>query len=304
MFPSPLPQETHAAEFMEISIPSTTTTSSTLGKRKRTTTRPAPPPPRRPPPPPPHGGEEGGVKRQKPLLPRLEVGQGVSVLRVPESPLTFSIDEPGRSPAVASPATQAVREMLGGLGYLGDVGRVLRRSPRLSPKGLSRVVLPVPPPPSALAVSGGNKSAGKKSGGKKSGGTKKGKGKGKGRATWTEEEEVLLVEALEMYGRDWQACVAHLKSRKSASLRSHCQKLFLKCYRDNKALPDAVRASGEGYTLSGKTLNTESFAAKQYLGTSRCNKKAAGTDQYTRWPTLSREEVIRRNLVGEADVAK
>lgn len=36
-------------------------------------------------------------------------------------------------------------------------------------------------------------------------------------------------------------------------------------YRDDKPLPDKVKESGEGYTLSGKPLDVTSAAAKPYF---------------------------------------
>ncbi|KAI8341798.1 hypothetical protein BC941DRAFT_414490 [Chlamydoabsidia padenii] len=66
----------------------------------------------------------------------------------------------------------------------------------------------------------------------------------------------------------------HLGTRDSHSIRSHAQKHFIKLFRDNLPLPDKVKESGEGYTLSGKPLDPESAAAKSYL-----NRGALGTNK-------------------------
>ena len=95
--------------------------------------------------------------------------------------------------------------------------------------------------------------------------TEKAKKKTKPRQ-WTPIEEKLFLEALELYGRDWGKCVEHLKEydRPRQSFTSHAQKHFIKLYRDNLPLPLKVAESGEGYTLSGKPLDKDSAAARQY----------------------------------------
>ncbi|RKO89885.1 hypothetical protein BDK51DRAFT_46892 [Blyttiomyces helicus] len=59
--------------------------------------------------------------------------------------------------------------------------------------------------------------------------------------------------------------VAHIKTRNANAIRSYAQKYFIRLYRDNLPLPNKVRESGGGYTLSGKELDPESAAAKPYL---------------------------------------
>ncbi len=82
---------------------------------------------------------------------------------------------------------------------------------------------------------------------------------------WTAEENALFLEALDLHGRDWAACVAHLShSRDVNNFKSHAQKHFISLYRDGRPLPQKVRDSGEGYTLSGKPLDPYSAAARAY----------------------------------------
>jgi len=98
-------------------------------------------------------------------------------------------------------------------------------------------------------------------------GRRKRKDIGKTRAvprSWTEEEERLFREALELHGRTWQKCAEHVGTRDSKSFTSHAQKYFIKLCLQGKALPRAVEASGEGYTLSGKPLDPNSATAMQY----------------------------------------
>ncbi|CAO3643170.1 unnamed protein product [Cunninghamella echinulata] len=82
---------------------------------------------------------------------------------------------------------------------------------------------------------------------------------------YTDAEEVLFLEGLSLYGRNWADLAKHIGTRESHSVRSHAQKHFIKLYRDNLPLPDKVKESGEGYTLSGKPLDPNSAAAKPYL---------------------------------------
>ncbi|CAO3588140.1 unnamed protein product [Absidia cylindrospora] len=82
---------------------------------------------------------------------------------------------------------------------------------------------------------------------------------------YTDEEEVLFLSGMNAYGRNWNELSRHMGTRDPHSIRSHAQKHFIKLYRDNLPLPDKVRESGEGFTLSGKPLDPESAAAKPYL---------------------------------------
>lgn len=90
-----------------------------------------------------------------------------------------------------------------------------------------------------------------------------GKERQKARA-WTDEEERLFVEALELYGRDWKKCAEHVGTRDAKSFTSHAQKYFIKqCLAGNK-LPAKVEETGKGFTLSGKLLDPFSAAARAY----------------------------------------
>ncbi|KAK9816984.1 hypothetical protein WJX72_007805 [[Myrmecia] bisecta] len=81
---------------------------------------------------------------------------------------------------------------------------------------------------------------------------------------WSEEEEKLFLEALELHGRNWKACAAHVGTRDARAFTSHAQKYFIKMCLAGKRLPAKVAESGEGYTLSGKPLDPNSAAAKAY----------------------------------------
>ncbi|CAO3600185.1 unnamed protein product [Absidia cylindrospora] len=89
---------------------------------------------------------------------------------------------------------------------------------------------------------------------------------------YSEDEEKLFLEGLDTYGRNWSDLAKHMGTRDSNSIRSHAQKHFIKLYRDNLPLPDKVKESGDGFTLSGKPLDPDSAAAKSYL-----NRAALGT---------------------------
>ncbi|CAO3668826.1 unnamed protein product [Umbelopsis vinacea] len=83
--------------------------------------------------------------------------------------------------------------------------------------------------------------------------------------TYDDDEEARFLEGLELYGREWSKLAAHIATRDPNSIRSHAQKHFIKLFRDNVPLPEKVRATGLGYTLSGKELDPNSAAAKPYL---------------------------------------
>ncbi|KAJ2786184.1 hypothetical protein H4R18_000031 [Coemansia javaensis] len=82
---------------------------------------------------------------------------------------------------------------------------------------------------------------------------------------YTEDEELKFREGLELHGRSWSRISEHVVTRDAKSIRSHAQKYFIKLFRDKAPLPDKVRESGEGYTLSGRPLDPNSAAARPYL---------------------------------------
>ena len=45
---------------------------------------------------------------------------------------------------------------------------------------------------------------------------------------WTDEEHGLFLEALLIYGKDWDKIEEHIGTRDAAHARSHAQKFFLK----------------------------------------------------------------------------
>eukprot|EP01135_Chromosphaera_perkinsii_P000566 Nk52_evm28s123 gene=Nk52_evmTU28s123 len=81
---------------------------------------------------------------------------------------------------------------------------------------------------------------------------------------WTEEEHVLFLEGLERYGRDWEGLAGFVGNRDKFACKSHAQKHFLKLYLTSSPLPEKVKESGDGFTLSGKPLDPESKALKAY----------------------------------------
>ena len=117
---------------------------------------------------------------------------------------------------------------------------------------------------------------------------------------WSEEEERLFGEALDLHGRDWKAAAAHVGTRDARAFTSHAQKYFIKlaiagkpcstkfwtfdsamhpvglAYHSavllhilqrciaGKPVPAKVAETGTGYTLSGKPLDPTSAAARAY----------------------------------------
>mmetsp|Transcript_18715 Transcript_18715/g.28688 ORF Transcript_18715/g.28688 Transcript_18715/m.28688 type:complete len:93 (+) Transcript_18715:238-516(+) len=43
---------------------------------------------------------------------------------------------------------------------------------------------------------------------------------------WSEEEHHLFLEALKLFGKDWEAIQGHVRSRNIKNIRSHAQKFF------------------------------------------------------------------------------
>lgn len=110
---------------------------------------------------------------------------------------------------------------------------------------------------------------------------------------WTDQEETLFLEALDLYGRDWKKCGEHLTTRDSRAVASHAQKFFIKLCIQGKPLPAKVAESGLGYTLSGKLLDPTSAAAKAYGFKPEFIEKLQGVELQT---ALSGLEVPKLDL--------
>jgi len=82
---------------------------------------------------------------------------------------------------------------------------------------------------------------------------------------WTEEEEKRFLQALDLYGRDWQKCAEYMGTRDANNFRSHAQKYFIRLYKQGLPVPPKVAESGQGHTLSGKPLDPNSAAARCYI---------------------------------------
>ncbi|XP_063934824.1 histone H2A deubiquitinase MYSM1-like isoform X2 [Zophobas morio] len=94
--------------------------------------------------------------------------------------------------------------------------------------------------------------------------------------SWSQEEQRLFLEGLELYGRDWEKLAQHVgNNRNKNSCKSHAQKYFIKLYLDQSPLPKKVQESGEGYTLSGKPLDPNSASLKAYSDGSAYRKEIA-----------------------------
>ncbi|KAK9867584.1 hypothetical protein WJX84_008166 [Apatococcus fuscideae] len=81
---------------------------------------------------------------------------------------------------------------------------------------------------------------------------------------WSDDEEKMFMEALDVHGRDWKAAAAYVGTRDARAFTSHAQKHFIKLCLAGKPLPPKVAETGLGYTLSGKPLDPNSAAAKAY----------------------------------------
>ncbi|KAI8988243.1 hypothetical protein BDF20DRAFT_854635 [Mycotypha africana] len=108
---------------------------------------------------------------------------------------------------------------------------------------------------------------------------------------YTDLEEQKFIEALELFGRDWTKVQTHVGTRDANSIRSHAQKHFIKLYRDQIPLPEKVRESGEGYTLSGNPLDPNSSAAQAYL------KRGAPKTNTTKKPPPAVEKIEDKKIV-------
>jgi hypothetical protein len=73
------------------------------------------------------------------------------------------------------------------------------------------------------------------------------------------------LEALDLYGRDWQRVTAHVGTRPATHIKSHAQKHFIMLAKRGVAVPPKVGESGWGHTIDGRRLDLNSSAARSYL---------------------------------------
>ncbi|KAJ3183409.1 hypothetical protein HDU87_006728 [Geranomyces variabilis] len=116
---------------------------------------------------------------------------------------------------------------------------------------------------------------------------------------WTEAEEKAFLEGLDLFGRDWKKLTNHIKTRLCDGVKSHAQKHFIHLWLAGQPLPDKVRESGNGHTLSGNPLNPESAAVRPYLKSSKranfqpeiatSESSGASADPSNGWPAHSRD---------------
>lgn len=68
-------------------------------------------------------------------------------------------------------------------------------------------------------------------------------------------------------------------NRDDAAIASHAQKHFVELWWANKPLPDKVKETGYGYTLSGEVLDPESPASLMYLNRGASNDEVMSDDR-------------------------
>eukprot|EP01083_Nonionella_stella_P230537 814783_1 len=96
------------------------------------------------------------------------------------------------------------------------------------------------------------------------------KKKRKKKRGWSEQEEILFREGLELYGRDWHKVSKHVgNNRNTAAIRSHAQIYLLRLLQNGTKLPNKILETGNGYTLSGKPLNKYSVVAMRHFNGSQ-----------------------------------
>ena len=57
---------------------------------------------------------------------------------------------------------------------------------------------------------------------------------------WSEAEEALFLEALDLFGRDWKAGAAHVATRDVRAFTSHAQKHFIRMCIAGQRVPHKV----------------------------------------------------------------
>eukprot|EP01084_Bolivina_argentea_P074823 135702_1 len=74
---------------------------------------------------------------------------------------------------------------------------------------------------------------------------------------WTNTEEEIFKRGLELYGRDWEgiSIMNGLDNISETFIIAHAQKHFIKLYKNGLPLPNKVKETGNGYTISGKPLD-------------------------------------------------
>ncbi|KAI8823672.1 uncharacterized protein EV422DRAFT_365269 [Fimicolochytrium jonesii] len=82
---------------------------------------------------------------------------------------------------------------------------------------------------------------------------------------WTEVEHASFLEGLELHGRNWAEVARHVGTRSKDIVKSRAQRHLIHLWLEGKDVPEKVKETGAGHTLSGKPLNPESAAVRPYL---------------------------------------
>lgn len=84
-------------------------------------------------------------------------------------------------------------------------------------------------------------------------------------ALYSEKEESLFLEGLNLFGRNWCKISSYVGTRDRASITSHAQKHLIQMWIRGDDLPEQMAKGGTGYSLSGKPLDPDSSSVKPYV---------------------------------------
>ena len=87
---------------------------------------------------------------------------------------------------------------------------------------------------------------------------------GKAEGRWTMEEHRLFMDGLQIHGKNWKQLESYISTRTSSQIRSHAQKYFNKCEKEQLS-PLIISTSINKFPEPKNRIHSKSIASKETI---------------------------------------